>query len=494
MSDKILFWLNTSLTSFGIAKFIKEKHECEIFAIADIVDKQKSFYEKQQLVKFQKIWYYHDHILQTKKKPDLEYLESVEQKHKINLWLLAYNERFFYKFNDFYKFSGDEILSILEQECKLFESIIDQVKPDFVIMSAILYHNDQIFSEICKSKGIKVLILDTTNVGYRWVIIDGTTNFVLKHDDTNITKSFQELQDYLKGFSPAKQVIEFKKTFQISKWNYFKAALKFLFSNNTNVNTHYSYYGRTKFRVVFKMLIYTLKKRYREFCIRLLTRQMDDSCRFIYFPLHTEQERALLIAAPFYTNQLEIIMHIAKSLPIGYKLVVKDHPLSVFRGWRSVSTYKAIMQLPNVILLHHSVNSNEIIKKCSLVITISGSSGLEAAFYGKPSIVFVNTTYSSLPSTHKLQSIEELPQAIHSSLEKQVKISDLNKYVTLINENSFECDMQRLDTSLQNYFFYSGFLADVEISIDKINSFLEENHDIFDLLANEFIKKIKSTK
>ena len=54
--------------------------------------------------------------------------------------------------------------------------------------------------------------------------------------------------------------------------------------------------------------------------------------------------------------------------------------------------------------------------------------------------------------------------------------------------------MQRLDTSLQNYFFYSGFLADVEISIDKINSFLEENHDIFDLLANEFIKKIKSTK
>ena len=267
MSDKILFWLTTSLTNFGIAKFIKEKHECEIFAIADIVDRQKSFYEKQQLVKFQKIWYYHDHILQTKKKPDLEYLESVEQKHKINLWLLAYNERFFYKFNDFYKFSGDEILSILEQECKFFESIIDQVKPDFVIMGVYLYHYDHIFYEICKSKGIKVLILDSTNVGYRWMITNGTENFDLKNDDKNITKSLQELQGYLKGFNATKQVIDYKKTFQNSNWNYFKAALKFLLSKNTNVNTHYTYYGRTKFKVVLKMLIYTLKKRYREFFI-----------------------------------------------------------------------------------------------------------------------------------------------------------------------------------------------------------------------------------
>src|SRR3989344_5166082 len=183
MSDKILFWLTTSLTNFGIAKFIKEKHECEIFAIADIVDRQKSFYEKQQLVKFQKIWYYHDHILKTKKKPDFEYLVSVEQKYKINLWLVASNERFFFDNDRFYKFSSDEILSILEQECKFFESIIDQVKPDFVIMGVYLYHYDHIFYEICKSKGIKVLILDSTNVGYRWMITNGTENFDLKNDD-----------------------------------------------------------------------------------------------------------------------------------------------------------------------------------------------------------------------------------------------------------------------------------------------------------------------
>ena len=45
----------------------------------------------------------------------------------------------------------------------------------------------------------------------------------------------------------------------------------------------------------------------------------------------------------FYTNQIEIIRHIAKSLPIGYKLCVKEHPAMNTRGWRSVSDYKEIM-------------------------------------------------------------------------------------------------------------------------------------------------------
>ena len=40
--------------------------------------------------------------------------------------MIAYSERSFYKFNDYYKFSGDEILSILEQECRLFEKVLDE--------------------------------------------------------------------------------------------------------------------------------------------------------------------------------------------------------------------------------------------------------------------------------------------------------------------------------------------------------------------------------
>lgn len=495
MNDKIIFWLTSSVVSFGTTKFIQDKYPCDLFAIADIVDKQKSFYKNQQLVNFQKIWYYHDHILAIKKKPDLNYLSSIEEKYKINLWLLAYNERIFYRFNDFHKFSSNEVLSILEQECKLFESVLEKVKPNFVIMGITVFHHDHIFYEMCKAKGIKILTLKPTNFGYRMMISDGMEidEIAQNYESTNIT--ITELQNYLKGFDPAKQREELKKTFQSSKINYFKAALKFLSSSNNNIKTHYTYFGRTKFKVIIKMLVYTVKTRYREFFMnRNLSHKITDSYPFVYFPLHIEQERVLLVGAPFYTNQVEVITNIVKSLPVGYKLIVKEHPIMALRGWRSTSTYKKIMELPNVELLHPTVNADEILKKCSLVITISGTAGLEAAFYQKPSITFVDTNYSILPSVHKLKSIEELPQAIRTSLKKEVKLSDLSKYVNLINDNSFECDIQALGTAMQNYFHFGGFLVDVDISIEKMNSFLEEYRSTFELIASEIIKKIEQIK
>ena len=62
------------------------------------------------------------------KKPDLEYLRSIEKKYDLNLWLLAANERIFYDFYDYHKFSENEVLSIIEQECRLYEQILDDVK------------------------------------------------------------------------------------------------------------------------------------------------------------------------------------------------------------------------------------------------------------------------------------------------------------------------------------------------------------------------------
>jgi len=42
-----------------------------------------------------------------------------------------------------------------------------------------------------------------------------------------------------------------------------------------------------------------------------------------------------------------------------------------------------------------------------------------------------------------------------------------------------------------NYFFYGSNLIDVEISIAKMQNFLNENKKTFEKLALEFIKKIQ---
>jgi capsule polysaccharide modification protein KpsS len=305
--------------------------------------------------------------------------------------------------------------------------------------------------------------------------------------------SLVDVQNHLKKQSPARRTKLQFNTFQASKINYLKAIVKFLVSSNTNVKTHYTYYGRSKFAVLIYTIFNTIKKRYREFFInKNLIRGINNKKPLIYFPLQVEPERTILIAAPNYTNQIEVITNIVKSLPSGYELYVKEHPASgVFREWRSVNDYKKIMELPNVKLVHPSVKSEDLIKKSSLVITISSSSGFEAAFYNKPSIIFSDLDYSILPSVHKIKAIDELPVAIKSSLKKEVKISDLNYYINLIEENSFELDFDSIDTDFYQNFHYGGFLADVEIPIEKMRLFLERHDADFDKIAAECIKKIQ---
>ena len=126
MKPKLFFWIDSAYVHFGLAKFIQDNFDCELFSIFEVSDKPKKFFQSQKLVKFKKTWFYHDYILKIKRKPDLNYLKSIEEKYNIPLWLIATNDRFFNHFNRFYKFSSDEILLILEDEIKLFSRPISK--------------------------------------------------------------------------------------------------------------------------------------------------------------------------------------------------------------------------------------------------------------------------------------------------------------------------------------------------------------------------------
>ncbi len=496
MKDKILFWIDQTLVDFGTAKFLEEKYDCDLFGIVDVADRTKTFFQKQKIVQFKKIWFYHDYF-NIKTKPDIEYLKSFEKKYSINLWLLAYNERIFYRFNDYFRFAENEVMCILEQECKLYEKILDEVRPTYIIMSQPPFHHNYLFYKICKARNINVLILKPVRIGYKCLIADDDEMLDYKGKTSNSTsRTFEELIDYHTNFSLHKQGQEFEENFQKSKTSFLKAVYQFLIvSNNSNSKTHYTYYGRTKLKVLFKSIIYNLKTKYRKMYIdRNLPKEIEKNVKFIYYPMHIEQERSLLLLAPFYTNQLEVITNIAQSLPIGYKLFLKEHPMMFARSWRSISDYKKIMALPNVVFLHPSVNPNDLLKKSSLVITISGTSSFDAAIYQKPSILFVDTAFSSLPSVFKPASLDELPSTIRKALETTVQNSDLNEYVNFIDDVSFDFDFDGFVQLFADYFYFGGSLVDTEISLDKMSGFLELQKEKFELLSSEFIKKIESTK
>ena len=499
MKDKLLFWLDQDFTHFGIGYYLQKKYEFDFYAIIDITDKTKKFFEKQDLIKFQKVWYYFDNVSEKEKNPDLNYLQNIEKRYKINLWELAVNERIFYRFNNFYKFTDDEILAILTQECKLFESILDEVKPDFFITKQPNQHKDNLFYKICRARGIKIIMLSQPKFAYHSTLTKESQKF-----DTTETlddlkdqgKTFDELRDIRKSFDNYKQVVGSSNKFAVSKTEKLKAAIQFLFlSNNSNIKTHYTYYGRNKLRVLLHEIISSLKKRYRKnFIDKHFLTKIENNDKFIYFPLAVDEERTLLVDAPFFTNQLEILRNIVKSMPIDYKLYVKETPSQRARKWRKISEYKEMLEIPNVRMIHPSVPPAELYKKCSLVITIIGSAGLEAAFYEKPAIVFSDINYAILPSVSRIKSFEDLSKAIHNSLNKKVMASDLDKYITLVKKNSFLADIFELRTNQHNCFFYGGYLIDVDIPIPKMKNFLEENKSTFEKLADENFKKIKEYK
>ena len=123
-------------------------------------------------------------------------------------------------------------------------------------------------------------------------------------------------------------------------------------------------------------------------------------------------------------------------------------------------------------------------------MTISGTSGLEAAFHKIPSIIFSDVTYSILPSVHVIKSIRELPASIRESLKKSVEISDLDKYITFLEDNSFIFDQYGLDTIDHNHFFHGGHLVDVDIISSQMEFYLKENRAVFENLSDEFKKKL----
>ena len=496
MNSKIIFWMNDDLSGLGLPKILQEKYNFDIFGIFDITDKPKKFFKKQKLINFSKIWFFHEHINKTNQKPNREFLKLIEEKYKVNLGLLASNERFFNKFNEFYKFSPDEISLILEQECKLFEKILDEVKPDFLITGITTLHHNHLFYKICQARGVKILVIRQSYLRGRYVIASRTYLFDhAEYDEKHSFGSLSEIQNYIKKYDTTALIIAHTKTFQNSKIKYFQAILEYLFSDNSNVKSHFTYYGRTKFTVLRITLINEIKKKYREYFInKNLIRDIKNKKPFIYFSLQLDQERSTLIAAPRFSNQIEVITNIAKSLPNGYNLYVKEHPFMVVRGWRSISDYKQIMSLPNVTLIHPSVKPDYITKRSSLVISINSTSGLEAGFYNKPSITLSNQDFSYLPFVHQIKTLDELPDAIKISLKKEVNISDLNNYLNLIEFNSFESDTLDLSIEFDDIFHYNGFLVAGEIPIDKMQSFLERHSNYFEKLATEFVKKIQRVK
>jgi len=158
--------------------------------------------------------------------------------------------------------------------------------------------------------------------------------------------------------------------------------------------------------------------------------------------LHVEPVIALSLFGKEYLNQIELVRNIAKSIPITWKLIVKDHPAGV--GRRNIQYYKKLLEIPNVVLACHHVESETIINNAKMVFTVSGFSGFEAILQRKPVITFGKVFYNILPGcmVRNVLSLKDLSFVVndffHSYEHSQKEIVSL---VAAIMKNSVKLNL-----------------------------------------------------
>jgi len=473
-------------------------YDCELYAIYDFNHHIKKSFVNQKLVNFKKEWYYWDEVLNINNNPDTDYLRSFEEKYKINLWLLTLSDRVFHKYNQFYKFKKNEILSILEQECRFFEKILDESNPAFLIIKTTDFHRSHLLEQLCRSKGIKILMLETSRLGFRSIISEEANeiDYLESIETTDNEITFSELRSNLRKFDRYEQAKSLSGGgFDFSLWEKFKTSFQWMIKTfDKEYKMGYDHFGLTRFNAITDRLSVFVKRSYRTRFVDMNLNKKISNEKFVYFPLSVEPERTLSISAPFYMNQLEIIKHLAKSIPVDYRLYVKEHMGMKYRHWRPISYYKEIMSLPNVTLIHPSLSNKELLKNCSIVCTVTGTAGLEAAYHGKSSIIFGHTSYDSLPTVHKIKNLEDLPKIIKTCLNEKVNPSDVANLVKIIETNSFDLDLIEMFNKINNVFHTGGFLISNSIEMNFLELFLEKNKEVFEMLTNEHIKKIKQHK
>ena len=140
---------------------------------------------------------------------------------------------------------------------------------------------------------------------------------------------------------------------------------------------------------------------------------------FVFFPLQTEPEYSMQTMSPECFCQLGVIASLARDLPAGVTLAVKETIWGL--GRRPRDFYRQIQEFKNVKLLDVDERGLEVVKRAVAVATISGSAGIEAALLGRPVILFGrHNGYQFLPHVSMVTREEDLAPALAAVFDGRI--------------------------------------------------------------------------
>jgi len=138
--------------------------------------------------------------------------------------------------------------------------------------------------------------------------------------------------------------------------------------------------------------------------------------QYVFYALQVEPETSTTVLAPEFNNQIAIIDLIVKSLPADVLLVIKEHMPAV--GRRPDDFYEWMSEIPNVRLAHPKSDAPTLARNASVVATLTGTIGIEAATAGVPVLTFGrHNLYNAMSHVHLVENVFSLRQTLRALLD-----------------------------------------------------------------------------
>ena len=186
--------------------------------------------------------------------------------------------------------------------------------------------------------------------------------------------------------------------------------------------------------------------------------------KFVLFGFHKQPEASIDVCGRYFENQYENVLNIWRQLPPDWYLVIKEHSNAI--GDRSYKFLNSLRKYPRIIIMNEHASAQELMKKCQLVVTNTGTMALEAALQGIPAITLSRVMFNCLnycrhctwQDFEKYDSLEQLIDEIKS------KPQNNDDYAKLVEEYAFDGILTDLVTMPE--------VLNEENVTDLVNSFL----------------------
>lgn len=423
---------------FKLGKILREKYELEILHIRELGE-----------IKNEKVFQYEKSIENKWNDIDISYsnLYYLEQEYpNSNLLRALYSER---EYNFFPKYYGLKPVPYVEQlkylvGCfRVFEECIEQNNVAYVI-SDLPTGLPDVLQAICKKKDIPYISIRSSKMLKGFVMCDqhhdlpiGMIEVYKKFLQNGIPDKYYNLAEShineLKSKIIMPSYMEVTgKPFKLLKMRKIKNLISLLRDSEHQINkisrAKHSIRNSVLWNIHRFINIYRTKfNKSRWFC-----KSLDPSEKYFLFPLQYEPEASTFVRAFPFFDQMYVIQQIAKALPLGVTLIVKEHRGNP--GYRKAAFYKELQYLPNVKLVDRETELNKLISNSIGIITLTSRMGWEALVLGKPVIALGSTFYTFFEEVKKPGSWMEMKRMIRafvSNKDNDKKKSDYdNKLLT----------------------------------------------------------------